>query len=193
MATAEEKKGQPSGGVDMSKIGIPIAVAVVGAILAVMFAGQKQQQKVVGDNTANLPATNANVSTNAENIRRNDETHREGLAQNAERARADDKDAARRRSDEINRREKEMVDMVGMLDRKMGERMDRQERFQAEIRRLQERHADLEREWIIRELDLFHTIHKDDVGQVKDLREEVHEHINTPPNQHVQSKPGGKR
>lgn len=81
-----------------------LAVVAAGA-LGLFLIPMQTNQKNTADNTANLPATNANVSANSEAILRNSEQGQKDL-----------NNAVQLVRDEINRREPEVVDFVKTLN-----------------------------------------------------------------------------
>jgi len=86
---------------------------IIAAVIGVAFIGFQQQQKNNADNVGNLPATNANVSSNAEAILRNSQNSAAALNAAVGLVRA-----------EINRRETETIKYVDTLDTKKTSRVD---------------------------------------------------------------------
>ena len=125
---------------NMGLVGV-FAAAAVG----LLFIGQQQMAKTAGDNTANLPATNERVKTNAQTILRNQENARadldklaksfrddldklnerlaDSIKSNAQNSRADLDKLNESLSDQINRREVEQVKYIDGLDAKVAERI----------------------------------------------------------------------
>ena len=123
-----------------------LIIALVLGACGLLFMGKQQMAKNAGDNTANLPATNERVKTNAETILRNQENARSDLDKMAQSFRADlDKlnerltesiksNALTTRADldklndalaaQINRREVEQVKYIDLLDAKQNDRVD---------------------------------------------------------------------
>lgn len=95
-------------------VGGMVLAAVVAGGVGLMFTGAQQTEREQSSNVGNLPATNANVSANAQAILR---------LENVLRA-------------EINRRENETIKYVDTLDVKKQERVDGLEKRVESIERM---------------------------------------------------------
>ena len=118
MTDGSDNVSEKSGGLNGTMV-----LAIGGGLAALLFAGQQQLANNAGENTANLPATNERVASNAEDIKAIREQIRldldklnerlaENIKSNAETFRDDMDKQNQSLSDQINRRETEMVKYI---------------------------------------------------------------------------------